>query len=210
MDSEDDYDGGVVLAGAEGLDFSSTDAKPPAAAAAATSMADKRKRKREREKLNKRKSKKSEDDETAPQVSKDRSKKKGAGKGRWEGKSAATTTDAAPGGEAEPVNEDMAMMDPKLLADYVAQRLRRFQKDLSSVELEDRYISGWLALVYSRIHTHIYTARARAMGLLLNFSWYYRICVFGYYVIHLSQDAAESPSVSGILFVPLLPSCDFL
>jgi len=139
MDSEDDYDGGVVLADAEALDFS-TDAKPT------PGTADKRKRKREREKLNKRKSKKSEDDETAPQVSKDRSKK-GAGKGR---ESKSTATDA-PGGEAELVNEDMARMDPKLLADYVAQRLKRFQKDLSSVELEDRYISGWLAL--TRIHT---------------------------------------------------------
>lgn len=167
MDSEDDYDGGVVLAGAEALDFS-TEAKPT------PSTVDKRKRKREREKLNKRKSKKSEDDETAPQVSKDRSKN-GAGKGR-ESKSTATE---APGGEAEPVNEDMARMDPKLLADYVAQRLKRFQKDLSSVELEDRYISGWLAL--TRIHTHTH-----AMGFAAELAFLGRICVFGYYVVHLS------------------------
>ncbi|KAG0632793.1 U3-containing 90S pre-ribosomal complex subunit-domain containing protein [Tuber brumale] len=131
MDSEDDYDGGVVLEGAETLDFS-TYARP------APSTTDKRKRKREREKLNKQNSKKSksEDDEVAPQVLKHRSKKET----RRGGESKSTAPDV-PGGEAEPVNEDMARMDPKLLADYVAQRLKRFEKDLNSVELEDRYIS---------------------------------------------------------------------
>ncbi|CUS14484.1 unnamed protein product [Tuber aestivum] len=137
MESEDDdYGGGVVLAGAETLDFN-MDARPT------PSMAEKRKRKREREKLNRQMSKKakSEDDEaTTPQTTpKHRGKKGTTRKGR---ESMSTATDV-PGGEGDPVNEDMARMDPRLLADYVAQRLRRFEKDLSSVELDDRYISGW-------------------------------------------------------------------
>ncbi|PWW79965.1 hypothetical protein C7212DRAFT_307791 [Tuber magnatum] len=131
MDSEDDYDGGVVLAGAETLDFN-TDARPT------PSTTDKRKRKREREKLNRQKSKKSkpEDDEATPQASKHRDKN--GNRKDWESK---PTVVDVPGGEGEPVNEDMARMDPKLLADYVAQRLKRFEKNLSSIELGDRYIS---------------------------------------------------------------------
>lgn len=33
-------------------------------------------------------------------------------------------------------------MDAQLLADHVAQKTRRFENELSSVELEDKYISG--------------------------------------------------------------------
>jgi protein CMS1 len=40
------------------------------------------------------------------------------------------------------INKSFAHMDSQLLADYVAQRTRKFESDLSSVELEDRYISG--------------------------------------------------------------------
>ena len=40
------------------------------------------------------------------------------------------------------LNLVIAKMDPPLLADYVAQRTKRFEKDLSSIELEDKYISG--------------------------------------------------------------------
>ena len=40
------------------------------------------------------------------------------------------------------VNRSFAYMDSQLLADYVAQRTKKFESDLSSVELEDRYISG--------------------------------------------------------------------
>ena len=39
------------------------------------------------------------------------------------------------------LNTAIAHMDPQLLADYVSQRTRRFQNELSFVELEDRYIS---------------------------------------------------------------------
>ncbi|RPA91028.1 hypothetical protein L873DRAFT_1715673 [Choiromyces venosus 120613-1] len=112
MSSEDDYDGGVVLAGTETLDVA-LDEKPT------PSASNQRKRKREKQKLNKQKNK---EENKKPQ----------------ETKSMATDI---PGGEVEPVNEDMARMDPKLLADYVAQRLKRFERDLSFVELEDRYIS---------------------------------------------------------------------
>jgi protein CMS1 len=40
------------------------------------------------------------------------------------------------------LNLAIAKMDPPLLADYVAQRTKRFEKDLSSIELEDKYISS--------------------------------------------------------------------
>jgi protein CMS1 len=44
------------------------------------------------------------------------------------------------------INKSFAHMDSQLLADYVAQRTRKFESDLSSVELEDRYISGNYAI----------------------------------------------------------------
>lgn len=40
------------------------------------------------------------------------------------------------------INKAFAQMDNQLLADYVAQRTRRYESDLSLVELEDKYISG--------------------------------------------------------------------
>jgi protein CMS1 len=40
------------------------------------------------------------------------------------------------------INKSFAHMNSQLLADYVAQRIRKIEGDLSSVELEDRYISG--------------------------------------------------------------------
>lgn len=45
------------------------------------------------------------------------------------------------------INKAFAHMDNQLLADYVAQRTRKYESDLSLVELEDKYISGtfdWL------------------------------------------------------------------
>ena len=44
------------------------------------------------------------------------------------------------------VNEAIGHMDVNLLADHVAQNIRRFEPELSSVELEGRYISGNLVL----------------------------------------------------------------
>lgn len=40
------------------------------------------------------------------------------------------------------VNHAVAHMDSRLMADHLAQRTRRFQPDLSLVEVEERYIPG--------------------------------------------------------------------
>ncbi|RPA87056.1 hypothetical protein BJ508DRAFT_410633 [Ascobolus immersus RN42] len=42
--------------------------------------------------------------------------------------------------QEDPVNENIAQMNPTLLSDYFGQQIRKFDKDLSSVELEERYI----------------------------------------------------------------------
>lgn len=50
----------------------------------------------------------------------------------------------------EDLNEELGLnlaigrMDSQLLADYMAQRTKRFEPDLSMVELEDRYVPGML------------------------------------------------------------------
>lgn len=46
------------------------------------------------------------------------------------------------------INKSFGHMDSQLLADYMAQRTRKFECDLSSVELEDMYISGNYAIAY--------------------------------------------------------------
>lgn len=40
------------------------------------------------------------------------------------------------------INRAFSQMDSQLLADYLAQRTRNFESNLSSIELEDRFISG--------------------------------------------------------------------
>lgn len=40
------------------------------------------------------------------------------------------------------VNHGIAHMDSRLMADHVAQRVRKFQPELSLVEVEERYIPG--------------------------------------------------------------------
>jgi protein CMS1 len=40
------------------------------------------------------------------------------------------------------INNSFSHMDNQLLADYVAQRTRQYEGDLSLVELEDKYIPG--------------------------------------------------------------------
>lgn len=42
------------------------------------------------------------------------------------------------------INKAFGHMDSQLLADYVAQRTRTFESDLSSVELHDRCLPGML------------------------------------------------------------------
>lgn len=45
-------------------------------------------------------------------------------------------------GLGQGINLAIAKLDSRLLADYVAKRMKRFSPDLSLVELEDRYIPG--------------------------------------------------------------------
>lgn len=40
------------------------------------------------------------------------------------------------------MNSAFSHMDSQLLADYVAQRTKRYEDELSSIELEDKYIAG--------------------------------------------------------------------
>jgi protein CMS1 len=40
------------------------------------------------------------------------------------------------------INRAFSHMDNQLLADYIAQRTRKYESDLSSIELEDKYIPG--------------------------------------------------------------------
>lgn len=40
------------------------------------------------------------------------------------------------------INNAFSHMDSQLLADYIAQRTRKYESDLSSVELEDKYLPG--------------------------------------------------------------------
>jgi protein CMS1 len=40
------------------------------------------------------------------------------------------------------INNAFSHMDNQLLADYIAQRTRTYESDLSSIELEDKYIPG--------------------------------------------------------------------
>lgn len=48
------------------------------------------------------------------------------------------------------VNEKFAKMAPSMMADYVGQRLKFWERTLSSVELEDKYIPGWSDAVSER------------------------------------------------------------
>lgn len=46
------------------------------------------------------------------------------------------------------VDKSYSSMDQQLLADYLAQKTRKFECDLSSIELEDRFISGMTGLQF--------------------------------------------------------------
>ncbi|KAF8472055.1 U3-containing 90S pre-ribosomal complex subunit-domain containing protein [Kalaharituber pfeilii] len=45
-----------------------------------------------------------------------------------------------PEGSNGGINTAIAKLDPQLIADYVVQKVKKFEKDLSVVEMEDRYI----------------------------------------------------------------------
>jgi protein CMS1 len=40
------------------------------------------------------------------------------------------------------INNAFSHMDNQLLADYMAQRTRKYESDLSTIELEDKYLPG--------------------------------------------------------------------
>lgn len=64
------------------------------------------------------------------------------------------------------INTAIGQMDSRLLADWVAQQIRRFAPDLSMVELEDQYLPGMNVLrfcEFSRSDTHL-LCRASSQG----------------------------------------------
>lgn len=119
---DDDFDGAEVRA------------EDPAAKPADAQS--KRKRKREKEKANKlanppKKTKPGKDDDDSEDGGVKLSK---------------TVTEKDDGS----VNEKFAKMAPSMMADYVGQRLKFWERTLSSVELEDKYIPGWSDAVSER------------------------------------------------------------
>lgn len=48
------------------------------------------------------------------------------------------------------LNNAFSHMDSQLLADYMAQRTRKFESDLSSIELEDKFIPGMNVRLHQR------------------------------------------------------------
>ncbi|EPS36777.1 hypothetical protein H072_9645 [Dactylellina haptotyla CBS 200.50] len=58
------------------------------------------------------------------------------------GKSAANQKNGASGAKEDGsgIDDSIAMMDPKIMADFVAQRIQKFNKNLSSIELGDRIL----------------------------------------------------------------------
>ncbi|KAK6496333.1 hypothetical protein TWF481_002357 [Arthrobotrys musiformis] len=59
------------------------------------------------------------------------------GKGKSSGKGKPMAKDGGKE-DASSIDGSIAMMDPKIMADFVAQRIHKFNKDLSTVELGDR------------------------------------------------------------------------
>jgi protein CMS1 len=49
------------------------------------------------------------------------------------------------------INRAFSHMDNQLLADYIAQRTRKYESDLSSIELEDKHIPGILCFIRLRV-----------------------------------------------------------
>jgi protein CMS1 len=88
--------------------------------AQATTMQNKRKRKREKEKANRQLS------ERAKTV-------------KLDNRTLHPPQPTQPA-KSEQIDGTIAQMDPNLVADYISQRLRKFEKELSTVELEDRFI----------------------------------------------------------------------
>lgn len=58
------------------------------------------------------------------------------------------------------INNAFSHMDNQLLADYIAQRTRKYESDLSSIELEDRYIPGTTCHLHWKLELTIILANA--------------------------------------------------
>lgn len=58
------------------------------------------------------------------------------------------------------INRAFSQMNSQLLADYVAQRTRKFESDLSSIELEDRFVSGITILTTELFRTYSFIANS--------------------------------------------------
>jgi protein CMS1 len=58
------------------------------------------------------------------------------------------------------INSAFSHMDNQLLADYIAQRTKKYESDLSSIELEDKYIPGVFCHQFFAAWSNTYAANA--------------------------------------------------
>jgi len=65
------------------------------------------------------------------------------------------------------INKAFSHMDNQLLADYIAQRTRKYESDLSSIELDDKHIPG----IYWSIRIQPVLIRASANAIQDTTSW---------------------------------------
>lgn len=135
---DDDFDGAEVRANSSADE--GTSAIPDSLAMS------KRKRKREKDKERKAKRVKEEADqrEAEKAAKKAEEEKKAVAEGRVIAKP--VSKKKGKGGEKkreekeiveDAVNKDVSMLDPRLMADYLTSRLRKYHKDLSAIELSD-------------------------------------------------------------------------
>lgn len=112
-------------------DFDGTEVRAEDPAAKPADAQSKRKRKREKEKANK-------------QANPPKKTKPGKGKGEDDDEEdgGVKLSKAVTEKDDGSVNEKFAKMAPSMMADYVGQKLKFWERTLSSVELEDRYIPG--------------------------------------------------------------------
>lgn len=91
--------------------------------------------------------------EAEPEASKDSKKAAKKAKRKEKKKQKAKEIDEDDLDQELGVNHSFERMDGQLLADYVNARTRLYGKDLSSVELEDKFISGKYVLS-KRLYNH--------------------------------------------------------
>ena len=82
----------------------------------------------------------------------------------------------------ETLDEAVAQMNPQLTVDYITRKLRHFEKDLSSVEMDDRLLKGALFLTFLAPTTTLaYTEN--------------RICVLGCNYLHTRPQPRKPPRI---------------